>query len=249
MTAFAFPDSPDPIRPDLAAQYRRVWEHVASPGTWWTGAERVAIAAETRRARTCPHCMESKAALSPFSTAGAHATDGVLPTAIVDAIHRVTTDAARLTKAWYEDLLASGTTPEQYVEALGVAVQVISIDEFCRALGLGEEPLPSPRTGEPARVRPDGARCADDAWVPTIEAGDVAESERDLYDGIRGSSAPGVIKALSLVPDEVRSWKELAGAQYLPTGAMMGMTTDRALDRAQIELVAGRVSALNECFY
>ena len=52
-----------------------------------------------------------------------------------------------------------------------------------------------------------------------------------------------------LVPGEVLSWQALAGAQYLSTEEMMSMQTDRALDRAQIELIAGRVSALNECFY
>jgi AhpD family alkylhydroperoxidase len=30
---------------------------------------------------------------------------------------------------------------------------------------------------------------------------------------------------------------------------MGGMETGRAIDRSQMELVAGRVSALNECFY
>jgi len=29
----------------------------------------------------------------------------------------------------------------------------------------------------------------------------------------------------------------------------MDLTAGRSLDRAQIELIAGRVSALNECFY
>jgi AhpD family alkylhydroperoxidase len=30
---------------------------------------------------------------------------------------------------------------------------------------------------------------------------------------------------------------------------MMDLGAGRALDRAQMELIAGRVSALNECFY
>ena len=42
---------------------------------------------------------------------------------------------------------------------------------------------------------------------------------------------------------------DLAGAQYLSIKRMLGFRTGRAIDRAQMELIAGRVSALNECFY
>jgi hypothetical protein len=40
-------------------------------------------------------------------------------------------------------------------------------------------------------------------------------------------------------------------AQYVPIEQVPDPSADpgRALSRAQIELVAGRVSALNECFY
>ena len=42
----------------------------------------------------------------------------------------------------------------------------------------------------------------------------------------------------------------MVDAQYLP-GAMMAdlATRHRAITRAQMELVAGRVSAINGCFY
>jgi hypothetical protein len=38
------------VREDLAAAHDRAWARLARAGTWWTGAERVAIAAEARRA-------------------------------------------------------------------------------------------------------------------------------------------------------------------------------------------------------
>lgn len=39
-------------------------------------------------------------------------------------------------------------------------------------------------------------------------------------------------------------------AQHLPLSHMASMRDlGRALSRAQVELVAGRVSSLNECFY
>src|SRR5262245_52531665 len=42
-----------PVRDDFAAAHTRFWKRLASPGAWWTGAERVAIAAEVRQARHC----------------------------------------------------------------------------------------------------------------------------------------------------------------------------------------------------
>lgn len=71
---------------------------------------------------------------------------------------------------------------------------------------------------------------------------------RKIISGPGGRSAY-VIRALSLVPDEVRAWQELAEAQYLSSARMMGFDTGRAIDRSQMELIARRVSALNECFY
>ena len=57
MTAFAYDAAPVPIRDDLPATFRRAWERLARPGTWWTGRERVAIAAEIGNAPACALCM------------------------------------------------------------------------------------------------------------------------------------------------------------------------------------------------
>ena len=53
------------------------------------------------------------------------------------------------------------------------------------------------------------------------------------------------------MPDAVRGWMVVSGAQYLSHKRMMNFKTveGRVLDRMQIELVAGRVSSHNECFY
>ena len=45
-----YASSPVAIRGDLAAAHDRAWERIARPGTWWDGAQRVRIAAETRHA-------------------------------------------------------------------------------------------------------------------------------------------------------------------------------------------------------
>ena len=247
MTAFTYPSEPDPIRGNIAEAHRGAWQHIAAAGSWLTGAERVAVAEETRRARSCSLCAERKAALSPFGVDGEHDHAGSLSPALVEAVHRVTTDASRLTKKWLDGVLADGLPVEQYVEALGVAVVVISIDEFHHALGLPPEPLPAPLPGEPSHYRPRGVEMQD-AWVPMVDVKHADPAEKELLSGPGGRSAH-VILALSLVPDEVRAWGDVSNAQYLSREQMVGMRTDRALDRSQIELVAGRVSALNECFY
>jgi hypothetical protein len=243
MTSFEYPASPDPIRPDLAAAYRRAWQHIAEPGTWLTGAQRVAIAQESRRARSCALCRERKEALSPFATEGEHEQTELLPASIVDEIHRVTTDAARLSETWYRELIEQGLAPEEYVEALGVAVIAISIDRFHHALGLPLEPLPVASAGEPTRERPDGI-VEGEAWVPMQAAKQVAAEL-----GLPGGAAPFVMRALSLVPAEVRAWNDISNAQYLGKQEMTSFGKVRSINRSQIELVAGRVSALNECFY
>lgn len=239
---FDFALSADAIRPDLSEAYRRAWQHIAAPGTWLTGMERVAVAAETRRARTCALCAERKEALSPFSVSGRHDSGSVLPPVIIDQIHRITTDASRLAEKWYAGLMAEGHTPERYVEALGVAVITISVDRFHQALGLELPSLPTAAPGEPSLERPANL-VEGEAWVPIQEGKAVA--------ALVGSPgpAPYVLRALSLVPAEVEAWQDLAAAQYLSTAQMTNLRSPRALDRSQMELVAGRVSSLNECFY
>jgi hypothetical protein len=49
----------------------------------------------------------------------------------------------------------------------------------------------------------------------------------------------------------VRDWHKVAGAQYLSLPGMQNMVQDenRSINRMQMELLAGRVSSVNECFY
>jgi hypothetical protein len=246
--AFDYSAAPDPIRDDLAEAHRKAWAHIAKPGTWLTGAERVAVADETRHARACALCSRRKAALSPYADPEQHAASPPLSAPLVDMIHRVATDASRLTRRWYEGLAARGVTEERYVEALGVAVIAISVDSFHLALSLPLEPLPAPERGDPTRARPEGLTTSD-AWVPMIDPARAGSAESDLFFKKGPLRAANVMRALTLAPNEVRAWIGLAGAQYLSPARMTRLDTGRSIDRAQMELVAGRVSALNHCFY
>lgn len=239
--------APVPVREDLPAAHARAWRRLAEPGNWWTGAERVAIAAEVRHAPCCALCRERKTALSPYTVAGEHDSLGALPANVVEVIHRVATDPGRLTRKWFESVMAGGPGDGPYVEIVWVLVTVLSIDSFCRGIGVALHRLPAPIAGEPTRYRPAAARD-EGAWVATIPSGAAGEGEADLYRGIPGR-APNVIRALSLVPDAVRSLKDLSAVHYLAPVEMMDLTRGRSIDRAQMELIAGRVSALRECFY
>ncbi len=247
MTTIAYPDAPVPLRPDLVEAHERAWRRLASPGSWWSGAERLAIAAEVRRATDCALCRRRRASISPAATQGVHDAEpgSVLAPAVVDAVHRVVSDPARLTRALVDDLREAGLGDGHHVEMLGVVVTVYSIDQLARGLGLEPRPLPPARAGDPSGYEPPGLE-ADTAWVRMIGERHLGPDERDLWGAMGGN----VIRALSLVPDEVRTLKDLSSAHYLPMDTVVDLHAGRdSLDRAQIELLAARVSALNECFY
>ncbi len=243
--AISSAEAPVPVRGDLALAQRRALERLAAPGTWWSGAERVAIAAEARQARRCGPCRERRQALSPAWGGADHESLGRLPPAAVEAIHRVAADPGRLSRAWFEKTRAAGLAEGPYVELVGVVATLVSLDAFCRGLGVAPHPLPEPLPGEPSRYRPGQARD-EGAFVPMIPARGAQGAEADLWPPGRTAN---VLRALSLVPDEVRGLKELSAAHYLPMEQVIDVRAHRLLSRAQMELVAARVSALNECHY
>jgi len=235
-----------PVREDLATSHRRAWQRLAQPGNWWTGPERVAIAAEVRNAWNCPLCKARKAALSPYTIQGAHDSVSEVPAAAIDVIHRVVTDPGRLTQTWFDKTMGSHEiTDGQYVEIVDVIVTVLSIDSFCRGIGVPLHPLPEANTGEPSRYRPATARL-ENAWVPMIPVEGAMGAEADLWGPGRVGN---VIRALSLVPDAVRQLMDLSDAHYIPRERIMDFTCGRSVSRPQMELIAGRVSALRGCFY
>ena len=247
MQSFQYADSPFPIRADICDEHRAFWLRLAQPGSWWSGATRVAIAQESRNALECEYCRARKQALSPYTHEGEHSHVGDLPHLAVDAVHRIITDQSRITRKYVDDNAAAGLSKEQYVELVGIVVATFSIDEFHRALGLALEPLPQPMAGDISRYRP--AMLSEDiGFVPTVPPEGNVGNEADLWPGGR---SPNVVRALTLVPDALRDWRALGGAQYLSFQSMQNFVKDehRAINRMQTELIAGRVSSINECFY
>ena len=241
------------VRDDLTAAHARYWRRLGRPGANWSGAERVAIARETRHAAGCVYCRRLRETLSPHTLTGAHdvapRNSDLLPAPAVDAIHRIVNDASRLTRRWYERTLADGLTDARYVELVGTVVSVLSIDSFCRAVGVSLHSLPEPEPGDATGYRPASAAQDGGAWVPMVPSDNAGTPEADLWPPNRTGN---VIRALSLAPDEVRTLHDLGGAHYIDHGLVRDPSASRnggALSRAQIELVAGRVSILNDCFY
>ena len=246
MQAISYGAALVPVRDDFAAAHTRFWKRLASPGAWWTGTERVAIAAEVRQARHCTLCKARRGALTPAAVEGQHDHLGALPDATVEVIHRVVTDPGRLSRKWFTETLAAGLSAEQYVEIIGTLVALVSIDSFCRGIGVPLHPLPEPRPGAPSSYRPPGA-VQEDAWVPMIPVDRATGAEAGLYGG---QAVGNVVRAMSLVPDEVRTLCDLSAAHYLPMGQVRDPSAAvDALNRMQMELIAGRVSALRQCFY
>jgi hypothetical protein len=252
--ALSYPPIPFPVRDDISAAHRHAWSRIARPGAWLNGKTRVAVAAETRNAPTCDLCRQRKQALSPYAIAGEHDSLGALPARVVEQVHRIATDPGRLTRAWFESVIDAGTPDVEYVEIVGVTITTISIDTFCRAIGVPPHPLPAPQPGEPHRRRPKTAQQRGEAWVPMIHPDDLrgevdSDEERALARQWGGTLA-NIRRALSLVPEEAYEWFQLVETQYLPGKWMRDFANEyRAITHAQIELIAGRVSVLNQCFY
>lgn len=247
MNCFNYSDAPFPIRADFSPAYQAFWEKLSTPGSWWTAEERIAIAQESRNALNCSYCAERKQALSPYNFPGTHEGSGLLPDRAVDAVHRIITDQSRITGAFVEDNAAHGLSKAAYVELVGIVVAVFSIDEFHRALGMPVEPFPEAQDGQPSGYEPPNLR-EDIGFVPTIPPDGTVGAEADLWPA--GFTA-NVLRALTLVPDALRDWKDISAVQYLAMEKMPSFFNDdtRSINRLQMELVAGRVSAVNECFY
>jgi hypothetical protein len=230
----SYDDAPVTVRPDITSTHQAAWDRLSRPGTWWGGRERIAIATETRAAPGCALCRDRKGAVSPYAIDGEHDRVRALPEPVVDAVHRIATDPGRLTERWYRELVDESIDAAAFVELLGVVITVVGIDTFGRALGVSAPDLPRPQEGEPTRVRPPGARV-DGHWVPSVPAAD--------------PTTPNVRRALSLVPAEAQAFEEMGAVMYLPLDDLMEFGRDRAISRPQMELLAARVSAINQCFY
>lgn len=147
-------------------------------------------------------------------------------------LHAAGVAAARpssIRRTWIDRLVAEGLDYPRYVELVGVASRVVAVDTLCTALGLALEPFPDPQPGDPTGELDSRARL-NKAWVPMV-------------------GGASITQALSLVPSENAELERLHGVLYLTFEQISDPVGPRALIRPQMELVAARTSARNECFY
>jgi hypothetical protein len=224
MMTFAYPDVPHPVRDDIVAAQRRVWELISSPGSCWTGAERVAIAEQARAAR-------AQRAEPPWLRDLPDARAG-LPPGAAEAARGIAADASKIDRPWARKQI-DALGDAAYVELAAVVNCVCAIDTYADALGVPHEPLPEPVAGEPDRARNESVEDAG-AYVP-LQA---------------PWTGPNVGRALSLVPAQNMMFMGVVMSMYGGSNSFFELVWDDApLSRPQAELLAARVSAVNECFY
>jgi len=198
------------VRTGLGRAMEDSWQSLGSPGTRWTGSERIRIVAEARAARL---------ATSP----------GQEDDVMARAAWKVAASPASIRRHWVDALARDGLDPGRYVELVGIVSRAVAIDTVLEALGLEIEPLPQPVAGDPSEDVDQRAGKVK-AWVPMV-------------------GGASITQALSMVPAENAKLEALHGALYLSFEEMADPKPGKELTRPQMELVAARTSAYNECFY
>ena len=221
-----YADAELPVADGVAAAHGRTCAAFAQSGAWWSGADRLAIVADARTAPDCPLCAEKVEALSPHTVQGEHASAGVLPPIAVEAIHGVRNYSGRLTRGWFDDLIDMGLQPEAYVDLVSVTASSVIIDTYAQGIGLEPSPLPEPEPGNPSFERSEDVVDAG-AWLP-----------------LKREGRANVVRSLGLVPSALKLFFDTFSPSYY-----MRPQTEFSISWAQVELVASRVSAVNECFY
>lgn len=215
-----------PVGSGTGAAHENTLRALAAPGAWWSGPERLAIVRETRAAPECPLCRSRTR--STFATIGGIEHDGrngLLPEA-VETVHGIRNDSGHLTRPWFDHVIAAGMRPEAYVELVAIVASSVVVDTFAQGVGLNLPDLPSAQPGAPT---PESSKDVVDAgaWVPIAREGRF-----------------NIIRSLAMVPSARDLFFGAFDTSYYRTPE-----TRFALTRPQVELVASRVSAMNECFY
>ncbi|MEX0943284.1 MAG: hypothetical protein WD002_12155 [Pseudomonadales bacterium] len=132
----------------------REWQRLGSTGTWWTGKERVAIAAEYRAAR-----LQQKS------------TQTILSEAAVEAVHKIASKPHTVDQEWIQSCHDRDLAPFPMVELMAIVALLSAVDTYAEGIGVELRTLPEPEqvspTETPAREVPDNARI-NAGWLPTV---------------------------------------------------------------------------------
>ncbi|MDP6979149.1 MAG: hypothetical protein QF570_11190 [Myxococcota bacterium] len=224
-STFAYDRDGFAVRDTIQQVHRTSWQQIANAGSYFTGEQRLEIARQARATR-------AKRGDPSWLREGLPDAEGRLSEVAVDAARTIAADAHKIDSEWAAKKIAA-LGDGAYVELISIVACMSAIDAYSEALGRAHEPLPDPQPGEP-----DGGRLAEatdaGAHVPMI----------DPFTG------PNVARALSLVPSANQLFFANVMAMYSNgSGGFYDMEWGGPLDRPQAELIAARVSAVNECFY
>jgi hypothetical protein len=209
------------VRNDLREAHAASLRHVASPGARFDAARRVQIAEVAVAAYLDPEPPPPW--VRPYGDLA------------LDVAHRLARHAGTITLEWYEQIITEGLHPLDWVEVVGVVVAAVPPVAFARAIGEPLPLLPAPVDGPPTGHEAAELAPAALNWVPVAAPADQTAS---------------VVQALSALPGENDNLWQLASAQYMANELMGDPRWSRGvLSRPQMELVAGRLSLVRECFF
>lgn len=215
-----------PVRDEVLQAHQATLAAFAQPGAWWNGADRLAIVRAVRAAPDCALCIARAESVTPNAVQGEHDSDGSLPPVAVEAAHRIRTDSGRLTRRWFDDLIDMGLQREAYAELTSLTASAVIVDTFAQAVGAEPPPLPEAADGEPSFEASDDVADGG-AWLPVAREG-----------------RANILRSLGLVPSALALFFGTFNTSYY-----MRPNARFAIGRRQVELVATRVSAVNQCFY
>ncbi len=155
--------------------------------------------------------------------------DDDLPQPVAAAVDRIATAPAQVRRGWVEALVAAGLPLTGYVETLSLVSRIMAVDAFHEVAGLAPPELPDPGGG-----------------APTGDFNPMARPSKGFVPMTRGTS---IWWSLTLVPEAYARMEDLHCVLYLSPEQMQAPGSPRRLSRPQMELIASRTSAVNECFY
>ena len=211
------------ISPNYAAAIDATRARLGNGGTWFDAEQMTAIVARADargRQRGAP----------PWNHELPDPTDLLGPGELA-VIDRIAGDPGSVDAPWAAERVAElGEGP--YVELVGTVAAAVALRLFADSVGGEVEPLvPAREPTEPTRETPEGL-------------GDIGAHVR-MLDPFPFAN---VARALSQVPGANETFYTLVRPMYSAAG-FERLVWDTPLSRPQVELVASRVAAMNECFY
>ena len=236
-----YAESEYPTLNNISVIHQQQLIQFSKPGYWGNGTQRLEIAKFARDSG-----IEAGVLEKPKNYEMADPKN--IAPIIKHLVKTVAVEPQIIDEKFFRKIIDGGVSEEEYTEIIGIVSKTTNIDVFARAIGVPLPLFPKPQSGSPSNTRPPEA-TKEDAWVSTIPIGPSGkEIGAELYNG---RPLPYILRALSLVPDECRSNMVLESCQYSELGSVLDFSYKHydCLSRPQVEIIAGRVSALNECFY